>query len=101
MGGHLVESVSRQEDIYGLSSSHSVGENLRHLLSPEQLMKLYAAGPQGIGAMLILPEGSHPIQTQKVPYFTDPTLNGLWDDPRAATEPAPSAKLGPLLLTAE
>lgn len=100
MGGHVVQTTSRQEDIYGLSSARSVGETLRPLLSPEQLMKLYAAGPNGTGAMLLLPEGSHPIQTQKVPYFNDPALEGLWDDPRAAPEPAAQpATL--LLLTAE
>lgn len=86
MGGHVVETVSRQVDIYGMSGGRNVGETFRPLLTPEQIMMRYAAGPNGTGTMLVLPEGSHPVESDKVPYFADSDLKGIWDDPRAATE---------------
>lgn len=80
MGGRLVETHSRQEDIYGLSAGQHVGEALRPLMSPEELMMTFAAGK-----MLVLAQGAHPVVTDRVPYWKDPDLADLWDDPRAAT----------------
>jgi type IV secretion system protein VirD4 len=77
IGGHLVESTSSSLDIYGLSRGETASETMRPLLSPDEIMMHFAANN-----MLILPQGSRPIVTQRVPYFIDPTLAGLWDDPR-------------------
>jgi hypothetical protein len=37
------------------------------------------------GKMLVLAQGAHPIKTDRVAYFADQSLGGLWDDPRRAT----------------
>lgn len=80
MGGHLVDTVSQQQDIYGLTKGQTKGETMRPLLSPEELMLAFAREK-----MLVLPQGFRPIQTDRVPYYEDQTLEGLWDDPRAAS----------------
>lgn len=83
IGSHIVSTTSQQQDIYGLTSGQNVGETVRPLLAPEQIMQRYAAGPEGTGRMLVLPEGSRPVETDKVPYFDDTALKGLWDKPRS------------------
>lgn len=65
-----------------MSGGRNVGETFRPLLTPEQIMMRYAAGPNGTGTMLVLPEGSHPVESDKVPYFMDESPDRLWDDPR-------------------
>jgi len=77
IGGHVVESASRQENIYGLSQGQSYSETVRPLLSPDEIMLQFAAEK-----MLVLRQGSRPIIADRVPYFIDPDLKGLWDDPR-------------------
>ena len=32
--------------------------------------------------MLVLPQGSRPIVSDRVAYWQDPAIAGLWDDPR-------------------
>jgi|HubBroStandDraft_1064217.scaffolds.fasta_scaffold01809_10 type IV secretion system protein VirD4 len=81
MGGHLVETRSHQEDVYGLSGGSNVGEQMRPLLSPDEIMRLFAANK-----MLVLPQGAHPVVSDRVPYFKDASLAGLWDDPRVASQ---------------
>jgi type IV secretion system protein VirD4 len=88
MGGRLVETHGRQRDVYGYSNGDNVGEAMRPLLTPEQIMMTFASGK-----MLVLAQGAHPIVTDRVPYWKDNGLSGLWDDPRATgTIAAPAAK---------
>jgi type IV secretion system protein VirD4 len=77
MGGHLVDTVSEQQDIYGLAKAQSKSETMRPLLSPEEIMLTFAKEK-----MLILPQGFRPIQADRVPYYQDEALKGRWDDPR-------------------
>ena len=46
--------------------------------------------------MLVLPQGQHPFATERVPYWNDASLNGLWDDPRVpvprVARPAPKPR---------
>ncbi|WP_036296983.1 type IV secretory system conjugative DNA transfer family protein [Methylosinus sp. PW1] len=86
MGGRLVETHGRQEDLYGLSKGQNVGEAVRPLLSPEQIMLEF-----GHDRMLVLPQGERPIATQRKAYWDDPALNGLWDDPRTGARGADPA----------
>jgi type IV secretion system protein VirD4 len=87
IGGTLVETRSSQQDIYGYSQGDNVGEAMRPLLPPDQLMFDFADGK-----MLVLAQGAHPIVTSRVAYWNDRDLDGLWDDPRPA--PARSQSLG-------
>jgi len=86
MGGHLVETTSQSQDVHGLAQGQSKGETIRPLMSPEEIMLQFAKGE-----MLVLPQGSHPIRTKRVPYWKDATLAGLWDDPRLPLPPKPAA----------
>jgi type IV secretion system protein VirD4 len=90
MGGQLVETYSRQEDIYGLSKGQNVGESMRPLIAPEKIMMQFAGGAaDGSDQMLVLAQGAHPIVTIRRPYWQDKTLNGLWDDPRVLSPATP------------
>ncbi len=84
MGGHLVQTQNIQQDIYGMTHGQSVGEAMRPLLSPEEIMLTFAGRQRGAGAakMLVLAQGAHPVVTERVAYFDDQGLDGLWDDPR-------------------
>lgn len=77
MGGRIYETASQQKDIYGLTKGQSKGETMRPLRSPEQLMLDFAQDK-----MLVLPQGSRPVVSDRVPYFRDGSLINLWDDPR-------------------
>jgi type IV secretion system protein VirD4 len=82
IGGTLVETRSRQQDIYGYSKGDNVGEAMRPLFPPDKIMMDFASGN-----MLVLAQGTHPIITERVPYWDDTSLKGLWDDPRAPARP--------------
>jgi type IV secretion system protein VirD4 len=84
LGGHEVQTSSRQVDLYGYSQGENVGSAMRPLLSADQIMMQYAEGK-----MLILAQGARPIEALRVPYFQDRELTGLWDDPRVEVPPAP------------
>ena len=84
IGRRLYQTQNLQQDIYGQTSAQNVGEALRPLVSPEQVMLNFASGK-----MLVLAQGAHPIITDRVAYFQDQGLAGLWDDPRASVESAP------------
>ena len=77
IGAEVTESSSHSHDIFGIARNRSSGETARPLLSPDELMRRYTAGK-----MLVLPQGARPIETDRVPYFADEQLRGLWDDPR-------------------
>lgn len=85
MGGRLVETYSREENIFGLSQGRGVGTDMRPLRAAEELMTDYAKAK-----MLVLAQGEHPIEAARVPYFRDDTLKGLWDDPRYPVPPLPA-----------
>jgi type IV secretion system protein VirD4 len=84
IGGRLVESRSQQQDIYGFSKGENVGENMRPLISTDRMMMDFASNndPRRPDKMLVLAQGAHPIVTDRVAYFHDEGLGGLWDDPR-------------------
>jgi type IV secretory pathway TraG/TraD family ATPase VirD4 len=86
IGGRLYQTQNMQQDIYGQTSSQNVGEAVRPLVTPEQLMLNFASGK-----MLVLAQGAHPIITDRVAYFQDEGLAGLWDDPRVSIGYAPGA----------
>jgi type IV secretion system protein VirD4 len=86
IGKCLVETRSQSQNIYGLTQGQSVGEAMRPLLAPEDVMFQFAEG-----RMLVLPQGSHPVTTERVAYFNDPALKGLWDDPREAADKTPAS----------
>ena len=77
VGAHLVESASQQQNVYGVSTGQNINENMRPLLSPEEIMLRF-----GSGEMLVLPQGQHPVVSNRVSYVDDKELAGLWDDPR-------------------
>jgi len=87
IGGNLVETRSTQQDIYGFSKGDNVGESMRPLFPPDKLMMDFAQGK-----MLVLAQGSRPIITDRIPYWADQNLKGLWDDPRVAAIQAPPAR---------
>jgi hypothetical protein len=97
IGGRIVATHSTQQDNYGLSQGQNVGETMRPLLSPDEIMLRF-----GAGKMLVLPQGERPIVADRFAYWQDPALNGLWDDPRqggtrdVAGDAKASAKLGGL-----
>ena len=83
IGGHLVETTNQQQNQYGLIQGESKGKTLRPLLSPDEIMLYFAGKSMGESSkMLVLAQGKRPIITQRVPYYEDPRLSGLWDDPR-------------------
>jgi type IV secretion system protein VirD4 len=79
VGGVLVETRSAQQDIYGYSRGDNVGETMRPLFPPDKIMMEFSSGK-----MLVLAQAVHPIITDRVPYWDDKALAGLWDDPRVA-----------------
>lgn len=78
IGGTLMETRSTQQDIYGYSQGNNVGEAIRPLFPPDKIMMEFSTG-----RMLVLAQGAHPIIADRVPYWRDSGLVGVWDDPRA------------------
>ncbi len=77
IGGKLVQTRSTQQDMYGFEGNSNVSEAMRPLIPPDKLMMDYASGK-----MLVLMTGAHPIETSRIAYYKDRSLDGLWDDPR-------------------
>lgn len=91
VGSRIVETTSQQRDMYGVERGQSTGETQRPLWTPDEIMLEFArtksmTEPPHVGrppdTMLLLVEGARPFPTQRIPYFHDRTLEGLWDDPR-------------------
>lgn len=91
LGGHILPSQSAHQDLYGVTTSQAVSDQLQPLMTPDALMYQLArhtplGEPPTVGRprnkMLILAEGAHPILTDRLAYFHDRALDGLWDDPR-------------------
>jgi type IV secretion system protein VirD4 len=88
LGQRLVETKSVSQNVMGHATGRSQGETLRPLLSPDDLMHQFATHK-----MLVLAQGIHPIVADRMPYYDDLDLTGLWDDPRVkAQKPKPSSK---------
>jgi type IV secretion system protein VirD4 len=85
LGGRVIQTMSQSENLYGITDSFSAGEATQPLVTPDEIMRRYTAGK-----MLVLPQGARPIEADRVPYFEDSELVGLWDDPRGPV-PAPPA----------
>lgn len=81
VGGRLHATYSRQQDIYGLSTGGNSGEAMRPLLASDKLMLEFAKD-----RMLVLAQGAHPVITERVTYWDDEELRGLWDDPRTPAQ---------------
>jgi type IV secretory pathway TraG/TraD family ATPase VirD4 len=64
IGGRIVATRNTQNDNYGLSQGYSVGEAMRPLLSPEEIMLQF-----GQGKMLVLPQGERPVVTHRFAYW--------------------------------
>ncbi len=79
IGGRMMETRSESRDVIGITQGQTTSEAFRPVLSPDEIMLRYASG-----RMLVLPQGSRPIETERVPYFRDRTLTSLWDDPRVS-----------------
>jgi type IV secretion system protein VirD4 len=77
IGGHQVNTLSQQQDIYGITQSQTQGEAFRPLLTPEEIMLQFAQNK-----MLVLAQGARPVVTDRVAYWNDTELDGLWDDLR-------------------
>jgi type IV secretion system protein VirD4 len=77
VGGRLIETKHISQNEMGYTTGQSQSEVMRPLLAPEQIMKVFAAD-----RMLVLPQGSSPIIADRVPYYEDEKLAGLWIDPR-------------------
>jgi len=91
IGGRLVQTQSQQQNDLGLTTGQSVGETMRPLLSPEEIMLRFAKDN-----MLVLAQGARPIITNRVAYWKDSGLNTLWDDPRPTKNDATlSGKVNP------
>jgi type IV secretion system protein VirD4 len=84
IGGRTVVSRSESQNAFGITQSRSSNETFRAVLNPDEIMLRYSAG-----RMLVLPQGSRPIEAERVPYFRDRSLRGLWDDPRGPLPAAP------------
>lgn len=82
LGGRWETTASYSKDIYGLIQGQSSSETFRPLLTPEEVMRQFAAVN-----MLVLLDGAFPTIAQRVPYYRDPELAGLWEDPRVPVAP--------------
>lgn len=88
LGSRKIETMSEQQDIYGITKSQTQGETFRPLMTPEELMMAYASKKKINGRpvepekMLILAQGARPIEAVRIAYFNNRGFDGLWDDPR-------------------
>jgi type IV secretion system protein VirD4 len=93
LGNRFFENRSHQEDIYGLNSGDNVSQRSAAMLSPDELMHIFASNK-----MLILAQGAHPIATDRKPYFDDPAFGTppqtVWDDPRGPVRMRPRQTAG-------
>jgi type IV secretory pathway TraG/TraD family ATPase VirD4 len=77
--------------MFGIIRGGSAGHTVQPLLTPDQLMMRYSSD-----LMLILPQGSYPIEAKRVPYYRDRRFANLWDDPRTSEHDA-APDLEPML----
>jgi len=75
MGGRLVETRSQNVDTLGLAHGGGIGETVRPLMTPEEIMMAFSGGK-----MLVLAHGARPFVVDRVPYYANDDFYGLWDD---------------------
>jgi len=76
-GVTTIQSRTEQQTPYGQTTGQSAAPVARPLLRPEEVMQRYTAN-----LMLVLLDGVPPLEAARVPYYQDPELAGLWEDPR-------------------
>lgn len=77
LGGRVAATKSQSLDAFGIIQGYSAGQMTEPLVTADGLMRRYTANK-----MLVIPQGGRPIEVDRVPYFLDPELSKLWDDPR-------------------
>jgi len=82
LGGRLVTTTSQQQDIYGQVRGQSQSETMRPLLASDKIISEFSARNL---TLLVLAEGLRPFVAQRVPYYKNPSLAGLWDPPEGHT----------------
>jgi type IV secretion system protein VirD4 len=81
IGQRLVETKSVSQNVMGQVTGGGHSETLRPLLSSDDLMYQFATHK-----MLVLAQGLRPVVADRMPYFVDRDLGGLWDDPRVKAQ---------------
>lgn len=77
VGTTTVHIHNAQMNAIGLTGGGTSAATARALVLPDEVMMRYARG-----TMLVLLDGIAPIEARRVPYYENPNLRGLWDDPR-------------------
>ena len=77
VGTTTVQVYSAQRSAIGLIGGGTSAATARPLVLPDEVMMRYARN-----TMLVLLDGISPIEARRVPYYENPNLRGLWDDPR-------------------
>jgi type IV secretion system protein VirD4 len=81
-GVTTVETSSLSGVVGSFAQSRSTAAASRPLLTPDEIALKYAAKPDGSGLGLVFLDGLRPLEVEKLPYFRNAALEGLWDDPR-------------------
>ena len=81
-GISTVETSTLSGVVGGFSQSKGKGAAARALLTPDEIALKYAARPDGSGLALVFLDGLKALEIEKMPYFGNRALDGLWDDPR-------------------
>jgi type IV secretion system protein VirD4 len=81
-GISTVETATLSGVVGDFAQSKGKGASARALLTPDEIALKYAARPDGSGLALVFLDGLRALEIEKMPYFENRALDGLWDDPR-------------------
>jgi len=81
-GISTVETATLSGVVGEFAQSKGKGAAARALLTPDEIALKYAARPDGSGLALVFLDGLRALEIEKMPYFENRALDGLWDDPR-------------------
>lgn len=81
-GVSTVETSTLSGVVGEFAQSKGKGASARALLTPDEIALKYAARPDGSGLALVFLDGLKVLEVEKMPYFGNRALDGLWDDPR-------------------
>lgn len=81
-GISTVETATLSGVVGEFAQSKGKGASARALLTPDEIALKYAARPDGSGLALVFLDGLRALEIEKMPYFENRALDGLWDDPR-------------------
>lgn len=81
-GVSTVETSTLSGVVGEFAQSRGKGASARALLTPDEIALKYAARPDGSGLALVFLDGLKVLEVEKMPYFGNGALDGLWDDPR-------------------